>query len=415
MKVEERVDDESTPPHSFKLVLAIMVLAGSVSIMSTDLYAPSLPYLTEHFGTTPELMKLTISLNLIVYGFAQLIYGPLSDRFGRRPIFLGSITLFSIASIACALAQSIDQLLIARVLLGIFAAAEVVMCLAVFKDLFTEKEQVKGFAIYGMAIALAPAIAPVLGGYIHVWFGWEFNFYLVAAIGVFTALLIYFLLPESTVPDPGALKIGTIMRSYLGVISNPVFMLYGCFAGLALGLVYVFVTGAPFILITYFGIEIQHFGYYQAVIVVAFFFGSMLATRLVDYWDPMRVFNIGLVTLLAGSLMLTGFVFIGGLSPNTLTLSYMFIAFGLGPTFAVSPSRAMNAVEHSAGSAAAMFGSLEIGLSGVIAMLVSVFHDDTPAPFGMVVGLTALAALALGIIANRMDRTEKQAAAVAGA
>ena len=390
-----------------------MVIAGSGSIMSTDLYAPSLPYLTEYFGTTPELMKLTISLNLIVYGFAQLIYGPLSDRFGRRPIFLGSIALFSVTSIACAFAQSIDQLLIARVLLGFFAAAEAVMCLAVFKDLFTEKEQVKGFAIYGMAIALAPAIAPVLGGYIHVWFGWEYNFYLIAAVGVVTALLIFLLLPESTIPDPHALKVKSILRNYKAVISNKTFMLYGCFAGLALGLIYVFVTGAPYVLITYFGVEIQHFGYYQAVIVVAFFLGSMLATRLVDFWDPMRVFNLGLVAIVIGAILLTGFIFIGGLSPYTMTFSYLFIAFGLGPTFAVSPSKAMNAVEHSSGSAAAMFGSLEIGLSGVIALMVSVFHDDTPTPFGLVVGLTALAALALGILANHMNGVSTQSEVLA--
>ena len=120
---------ENSPKHvnKFPMVLAIMVLAGSTSIMSTDLYAPSLPYLTSYFGTTPELIKLTISLNIIVYGLAQLIYGPLSDRFGRRPILLYSIVLFSIASVACAFAQNINQLLIARVLQGIFAAAETVI------------------------------------------------------------------------------------------------------------------------------------------------------------------------------------------------------------------------------------------------------------------------------------------------
>jgi DHA1 family bicyclomycin/chloramphenicol resistance-like MFS transporter len=404
---------KSPAPHNFTLVLAIMVLAGSGSIMSTDLYAPSLPYLTEFFGTTPELLKLTISLNLIVYGFAQLIYGPLSDRFGRRPVFLGSIILFSIASLACAFAQSIDQLLIARVLQGFFAAAEAVMCLAVFKDLFTEQEQVKGFAIYGMSIALAPAVAPVLGGYIHVLFGWEYNFYLMAAIGTLTAFLIFLLLPESTTPDPHALKIKSIARNYMTVIRNPVFMVYGVLAGLALGLIYAFVTGAPFILISYFGVEIQHFGYYQAAIVVPFFLGSMLATRLVDFWPSVRVFNLGLTVLIFGAVMVVGFVFIGGLSPYSLTFAYLFIAFGLGPVFAVATSKAMAAVERSAGSAAAMFGSLEIGLSGVIAAMVSVFHDDTPAPFGIVVGLTGLAALVLGVIANRMNSSVADASPVA--
>lgn len=378
-----------------------MVLAGSGSIMSTDLYAPSLPYLTGFFGTTPELIKLTISLNLIVYGFAQLIYGPISDRYGRRPVLLGSIVLFSLASIACGFAQSIDQLLVARMLQGLFAAAEAVMCLAVFKDLFNQKEQVKGFAIYGMAIALTPAIAPILGGYIHVLLGWEYNFFITAGVGVFTAILIYLMLPESTEPDPHALKLKSILQNYQMVVTNRTFLIYGALAGVALGLIYAFVTGAPFILISYFGVEIEHFGYYQAVIVVAYFLGSMLSTRLVDRWQSLRVLNLGLVIMVAGSLLVVGFVFIGGLSPYTLAFAYLFIAFGIGPIFAIAPSKAMSAVERSAGSAASVFGCLEIGMSGVIAAMVSVFHDDTPGPFGFVIGLTAMIAIILGVSANR--------------
>ncbi len=379
-----------------------MVLAGSVSIMSTDLYAPSLPYLTDFFGTTPELIKLTISLNLIIYGFAQLVYGPISDRYGRRPVLLGSIALFSIASIACGYAQSIDQLLVARMLQGFFAAAEAVMCLAVFKDLFTEKEQVKGFAIYGMAIALAPAIAPILGGYIHVFLGWEYNFFLTAGLGVFTAILIYLLLPESSVPDPHALKLKSILLNYQSVMSNKTFVIYAGLSGVALGLIYAFVTGAPFILISYFGVKVQNFGYYQAAIVVAFFLGSMLSTRLVDTWKHLPILNLGLVIMVIGALLVVAFVFIGGLSPNTLVFAYLFVAFGIGPIFAVAPSKAMSAVKRSAGSAAAVFGCLEIGMSGVIAAMVSVFHDDTPNPFGVVIGLTAALAIYLGVLANRL-------------
>jgi DHA1 family bicyclomycin/chloramphenicol resistance-like MFS transporter len=380
-----------------------MVLAESGSIMSTDLYTPSLPYLTDYFATTPELLKLTISLNLIAYGFAQLIYGPLSDRFGRRPIFLGTIFLFAIASIACGFAKTIDQLLIARVLQGFFAAAEVVMCLAVFKDLFTEKEQVKAFAIYGMAIALTPAVAPIFGGYIHIYLGWEFNFFLTALVGALTAILIYFLLPESTTPDPHALKLRSILRNYRSVFTNRVFLVYAGLAGVALGLVYAFVTAAPFILISYFGVETQHFGYYQAVIVVSFFLGSMLATWLVDFWQPLRVLNLGLMITVVGAAMVISLVFIGGLSPYSLSFAYLFIAFGIGPVFAVAPPKAMAAVEKSVGSAAAAFGSIEIGLSGIIAGMVSVIHDGTPAPLGFVVGLTAVLAIVLGVIANRMD------------
>lgn len=275
------------------------------------------------------------------------------------------------------------------------------MCLAVFKDLFNEKEQVKGFAIYGMAIALTPAIAPILGGYIHVFLGWEYNFFITAGVGAFTAILIYLMLPESTAPDPHALKLKSILQNYQMVLTNRTFLVYGALAGVGLGLIYAFVTGAPFILISYFGVEIQHFGYYQAVIVVAYFLGSMLSTRLVDRWQSLRVLNLGLVIMLAGVLLVVGFVFIGGLSPYTLAFGYLFIAFGIGPIFSVAPSKAMSAVERSAGSAASVFGCLEIGMSGVIAAMVSVFHDDTPGPFGVVIGLTGVLAIILGVIANR--------------
>ena len=394
----------NSPQYKFWIILLIMVLAESGSIMSTDLYTPSLPFLTDYFATTPDLLKLTISLNIIAYGIAQLIYGPLSDRFGRKPIFLSSIFLFTLASIACGMATSIDQLLIARVFQGVFAAAEAVMVLAVFKDLFTEKEQVKAFAMYGMAIAITPAIAPILGGYIHVWFGWEFNFYLTALIGVLTAILIFFLLPESTTPDPHALKIKTIFRGYWSLFSNRIFLVYAGLAGMALGFIYAFVTAAPFILITLHGVEPQHFGYYQAVIVISFFLGSLFATKLADLMDSIQVLNLGLVIAILGATVVAVLISLNRLTPITLSIGYSLIAFGIGPVFAVAPTKAMAAVKNSVGSAAAAFGSLEVGLSGIIAGMVSIIHDGTATPLGFVTGFTAVVAVGLGFLANRMHR-----------
>ena len=185
-------------------------------------------------------------------------------------------------------------------------------------------------------------------------------------------------------------------------------MVYGCLAGVALGLIYAFVTAAPFILISYFGVEIQHFGYYQAVIVIAFFFGSLLSTRLVDVWQSLRILNFGLIIMVIGVMLVVGFVFIGGLTPSTLVFGYLFIAFGIGPIFAVVPSKAMSAVDRAAGSAASAFGALEIGMSGVIASMVSVFHDDTPNPFAIIVGLTGVVGIGLGVIANRMKDDNTQ-------
>ena len=139
----------TVPVPSITLVVGILVLASSVSIMSTDMYTPSLPDLATWFDTTPTRVKLTISLNMLAFGLAQLIHGPLSDRFGRKPVLMVSLLAVVILSLACAAAQTIDQLIAARILLGLAAAAEAVVGLAIIKDLYTEREQVKAIAGHG--------------------------------------------------------------------------------------------------------------------------------------------------------------------------------------------------------------------------------------------------------------------------
>ncbi len=395
-------------PAGFFTVIFVMVLAESASIMSTDLYTPSLPDLVDWFNATPELLKLTISINIVAYGAAQIIYGPLADRFGRRPVMLSAISLFIVSSLLCAFATTIDELLVARVLQGLFASAEAVICLAVFRDLFDEKQQIKAYAIYGMAIALAPAIAPILGGYIHVYLGWEYNFYLTAVMASSAAILIYLLLPESGRPDRRALHWRVVAGTYARILRNREFLIYALIAGFSLGMIYCFITAAPFILIEYFGVAVEHFGYYQAVIVVAYFAGATMTTKLVEQYDATRLLNLGLGSMLFGAVLIVMLEYLGQLDHLTLAFGNLLIAFGLGPIFSVVPARAMSAIEGSAGSTASAFGFIEIGLSGIVATLVSVFHDGTAMPYAIIVAVTALVSIWLGVLVNRMDITRSR-------
>jgi DHA1 family bicyclomycin/chloramphenicol resistance-like MFS transporter len=129
----------------------------------------------------------------------------------------------------------------------------------------------------------------------------------------------------------------------------------------------------------------------------------------VDRWNSMRILNMGMAFTIGGALMIMGLIFIGGLSVNSLVFAYLFITFGIGPIFASATSKAMTAVDQSAGSAGAVFGTLEIGLSGLIAVLVSVFHDGTPRPFGWVIGLIAVLLVVFGWMANGLQKKEKLA------
>ena len=259
------------------IVPAVLIMASAASILSTDLYAPSLPHLAGYFATSAEMVQLTLSLNVAAFALAQLVHGPLSDRVGRRRVILLGMTGFVLFSLACALAQSIEQLIAARILQGVAAATEAVVIYAVIRDLYDQAGSVRMLAIYGMTIAVAPALGPVIGGYVHVLWGWQANFYLLAVFALGVTVLIWRFLPETTTPDPRALEPRRLIGGYAALLARRQFLVYALICGAVLGVIYAFITAGPFVLIDRLGVKTQHYGYYQAVIVLAFFFGSLAA------------------------------------------------------------------------------------------------------------------------------------------
>ncbi|MGR3914310.1 MAG: multidrug effflux MFS transporter [Gammaproteobacteria bacterium] len=383
-----------TRPHPhFTLIMCLLVTASSVSIMSTDIYAPSMPSLPALLDTSAGAVQLTISLNVLMFGLGQLLHGPLSERFGRRPVLLGAMLFFTFASFACALARGIEQLIAARMLQGFMGAAEAVVGLAIFADLFDEKQQVRALAIFGMSIAAVPALAPILGGYVHVYFNWRWNFYLLGVLGALTVLLLWQLLPESTAPDAGALRPARVFGDYLGLLRARQFIAHAGMAGVGAGILYAFITGAPFVLIRQLGVATEHFGYYQAVIVAAYFIGSMAAMRAVRHMPTAQLLRIGLAIVLLGGACLIALQAAARITPNTFTFAFAVMLLGLGPVFAVAPSKAMLATTRSAGAAAAMLGAIEMCAGGLAAGAVGVLHDGTARPLTLTIAALLLAAV----------------------
>ena len=401
--------DLARPVPGIGLVIGILVLGSSVSIMSTDMYTPSLPDLAVWFDTTPTRVKLTISLNMLAFGLAQLIHGPLSDRFGRRPILIYSLAAVVFLSLACAAAQTIDQLIVARILLGLAAAAEAVVGLAIIKDLYTEKEQVKALALLGMVIAIAPAAAPILGGYLHVAFGWQSNFFVISAMALSALIAVARLLPESSTPDPDALRLARIASGYAKLLHNSDFLTHTAILGVSLGLIFVFVTGAPFVLIDMLGVPPDSFGYYQASIVSAFFFGSVLAARQAGRWDAMRLLGLGVSIVLLGVAALSVLILFGELTPIALTSTYMILTFGMGPLFAVAPSRALRSIDGQAGTASAMLSGIEQTTASVAAIMISLMHDGTARPMALVTLLLGIVLIGLYVQSRREDKLRQYA------
>ena len=380
------------------IIPTILIAASSISILSTDLYAPSLPHLPAYFGTDAATVQQTMMFNLLGYAIGQLIHGPLSERFGRRPIMIGAMGTAVAFSLACALAWSIDALIVARTFQGLAICAESVIALAVIRDIYDGPAGARILAIFGMAIAVVPAIGPVIGGFIHVWIGWRANFYLITVLALIVTGLVWRFLPETTVPDREALKPRRIVGDYAALLINRGFMCYALATGAVLGALFAFITQGPFLFIDRLGVATQYYGFFQAIIVTAFFFGSMFANRYVARIGIERLLQYGLVFVLLGGVMLPGTLALGWESTISITASISVYAFALGLFFASAPMRALQEATGSGGSAAALLGSLEMAGSAAAVAIAAHFHDGTAWPMAMTFAGSAILTVLIYVV-----------------
>ena len=375
-------------------ILTALVLASSAAMMSTHLYTPSMPHLVDYFHTTPAVVKLSLSLNALAFAFLQLIYGPLSDRFGRRPIMLVGMTGFVVFSMSCGFAQSIQQLITARILQGMSAAAEAVLVYAIIHDLFDETDRVRALAIYGMVIALTPAIAPIAGGYVHVWLGWRANFALISATGILAITLIWRLLPESAVPDIKGMQPKLILKDYGKLLANRSFMNYAIMTGCGSGAIMAFVTAGPFILISYFKVATEHYGLYLVIPVMSFIVANVITRHIAGKHNIETLLRLGLMIAGIGIVGISGLIFSSALGPFSLVLAFSVTTFGLGPVFAIAPMRALDTTDSPTGVASAMLNTIPMLMGGLASISLSVFHDGTSRPLALtVLGLLCIAGL----------------------
>ncbi len=376
------------------IIPAVLIAATSASILSTDLYIPSLPSLPAYFTTDASTVQLTMSLNLAAFALAQLIYGPLIDRFGRRPVFLAGMIGFVLTSLAAAAAWSIGGLIGARILQGAAAGAESVIALAVIRDLYDEADAVKLLGAYGVAVAAAPAVGPIIGGYVHVWLGWQANFLLLAALVTLVAGLgwrfLYETLPER---DGRALDARRLARGYGGLLVQRDYIAYAIVSGAVYAGLWAFLTEAPFLFIDRYGVAIERYGLFQAVLVAAYVVGSFVANRIAARVPVERILKAGLALCVLGAAAMPAAVWLVE-GPASITVAISIFGAGLGLVFATAPVRALAASRGRHGLAAAMLGLWQMGGGALGALAVGLLHDGTAWPMAGVLGACTAVALA---------------------
>lgn len=389
-------------PHS---LLRLTLILGSLSAftpLAVDMYLPGLPALERALGTDAGKVQLTLSLFFLGLAIGQLFYGPLSDRFGRRGPLLAGNLLYVAASVACALSPDIDTLIVARFLQAFGSCAGLVIARAMVRDLFEPREGARVMSLLMLVMGVAPILAPLLGGYVLVWFGWPAIFWFLAVFGLVTMVVARLGLPETNRARPEAqLTIGSALRSYAQLLLQRRFMGYTLASSFGMGGMFAYIAGSPFIFIDLFRVPAEQYGWIFGINAVGIIGMSQVNRALLRRFtlDEVLIVAVGVMAFAGLALLAAAMLGLGGLFGLWLPL-FAYIA-SLGAVLPNAAASAMAGEARRAGTAAALMGTLQFVLGAVTSGLVGALHDGTALPMAIIVAVSGLLGLTARIVLVR--------------
>jgi len=385
------------------VLLTSMVMLGQMSI---SLYIPSLPSLAQALAAPAEEVKLTMTVYLVAFAVSQLVWGPLSDRFGRRPVLFAGIAVYLAGTLACAAAQGIYWLIAARGLQAVGACVGTTISRAVTRDRYDRSEAARTMAFIGIAMAVGPAIAPVIGGQLQELFGWRSAFLGLALFGACVLAATWARLDESNRnPDRQALHPGRLLASFATLLSSRVYVGYALVAAGAFSGLMAYTTGIPFVFIDLFGVSPALFGFVPSFTVVGYLSGSVVASRMAARAAGTRMVAIGTSVCAAAGIGFVAVVATGNATPVTVVLPMVVFMFGFGVSLPNAMAAAMHPFPRIAGAAAALTGFLQMTIAAAGTVAVASLADGTPMSTALgVCGGGLLAAAGFFLVAKPADR-----------
>lgn len=366
---------EPTPIMSERRVSLIGGLMVSVGPISLALFTPAMPEIVHAFGTTEAAVKMTLSLYFGGFAFAQLVCGPLSDGFGRRPITLAFMAIYLAASVLALFAPNIETLVAARFLQGVGAAAGVAVSRAVVRDIFTHERSARIMNMIGILLAVGPAIAPTIGGLTMQFFGWHAIFIFMVLIGVITTLVTFFCLRETVTRDLGRIRPVALASSYWSLLRSPYFILCCLVIAGTSGAIYTQATVLSFILMERVGLTATQFGLGMLMQTANFMLGALVARKLMPIYGAPRLVPFGLAFITVGSVAMA--ILLRLYEPTFLLVMgpIGIYAFGIALVMPAMMTAALAPFPTNAGAASAMMGFFQMG-AGLVGGTASAMVGD---------------------------------------
>ncbi|HZP70264.1 MAG TPA: multidrug effflux MFS transporter [Pseudolabrys sp.] len=389
-------------PGTFALT-ALLAGLSAIGPLTTDMYLPSLPDISRQLHASTAQVQFTISAYLIGFAAGQILYGPISDRHGRKPVLLGAIGLYCAASLACALSTSIEMLIVARAFQALGGCGGIVLTRAIVRDIYSGAHAGRELSLIGSVMALAPVIAPILGGVVQTGFGWRVTFLVLVAAGLAGSAIVWLLLPETLntrAAEPVSLS--SMLRSYRVVARSTAYHAYLAITSASYAGLFAWISGSAFVLQDVYGLAPFDFGVAFALGSVGYMTGSAIAARLVVRLGLDGVLGLGGCACAAGGLAVTASVALGLTSSMSLVLPMAIYLAGLGMVLPQGIAGAMTPFPERAGAASSLFGFVQQAAAAVCGTAVGWFLGQSAWPLAAGVAAMGFATLGLWLATQKI-------------
>jgi len=375
-----------------RLFLVVLVGATALGPLAIQIFLPSLPSIQADLEVSGPVAQLVFSLSMAAIAIAMLIYGPLSDRFGRRPTLVAGLILYLIGSLLSTLAPSIAVLILGRTVQAVGGAAPLALTRTIIRDLYGRERAASMIAYVTMAMVIAPMMAPAIGGYLNDLIGWRANFAFCGIAGVLVTVLVVARLPEThrdRVAIPG---IGHMLASFVHLLRNPAFRGFALQSAFCLASFFSFAAAAPYVVIVVMARSSSAYGLFFMVISLAFMLGNFIAGRISERVGVERMVLIGSSLSVSATVLSLICLITVGWVPWALFGPSILLAVGNGLSVPNAMAGAISVDPRAAGAASGLAGFLQMLVAAGFAQLAGMWQNGTPYPMvGFMIAASALA------------------------
>ncbi|MFD1555445.1 Bcr/CflA family multidrug efflux MFS transporter [Paraburkholderia silviterrae] len=369
-----------------RLILLLGALAAC-GPLATDMYLPSLPAIAQSFGVSAAAAAMTLTSFMAGFSIGMLLYGPLSDAYGRRPVLLGGIALFTLASIACWLSYSAGELTFVRFLQALGAGAASVLARAIARDAHEPSDAAKVLSMVAIVTSIGPLLAPLIGGQLLLLGGWRVVFVALTLFGLACCVAAWLRVPETWPAEKR--ESAAVLRSFAAygrLLRDPLVWGHMLCGGMAFAAMFTYISATPFVYIEYFHVSPQHYGLFFGANVFGIMLGNVLNTRFIGRMGTLRMVSMASTVSIAASFFVALMCVTGWGGLWSIVTGLFFVVGVVGLLSANCATDLMYRYPKNAGAAAAVFGATQLGLGAFASVVIGWFPGVSPLGMGCTIG-----------------------------